>query len=358
MSDLQDDASPVHAPSPVSRVESVQDGEAVPSVGLVESLQAAGRGSPHSEKLQGADLAGANLEGLDLSGLDLSGADLTGANLRRATMVGTNLAGATLDHADLQGAELLGATLKGADLSDVDGTNAGFGGSDASGADFFNAKLEGATFTRGTLVGADFRAAVLRGVRLREADLEDANLDRADLRDADLESSRLAGANFQGARLQGARLTNVDGYGEANWVGAEIAGTDFTGAYRVRRTIMDENFLHEFRTSGSLNSKLYWLWWATSDCGRSMGRWSLFTLLLTLAFAGLYSLVDLDLGSYPTRISYLYYSVVTLTTLGYGDVLPASGPAQLLAMIQVLIGYVMLGGLISILSTKMARRAD
>lgn len=336
----------------------MRDAEAVPTVGLVESLRSSGRSTPYREELQGVDLAGANLEGVDLSGLDLRGADFTGANLRRATMVGTNLAGATLDHADLQGAELLGATLTGADLSDVEATNAGFGGSDASGADFFNARLEGATFTRGTLVGADFRAAVLKGARLREADLGDANLDRTDLRHADLESSRLSGANFHGARLQGARLTNVNGYRDANWVGAVIAGTDFTGAYRVRRTIMDENFLHEFRTSGALNNKLYWVWWATSDCGRSMGRWSLFTLLLTLAFAGLYSLVDLDLGSYPTRLSHLYYSVVTLTTLGYGDVLPASGPAQVLAMIQVLVGYVMLGGLISILSTKMARRAD
>jgi hypothetical protein len=32
--------------------------------------------------------------------------------------------------------------------------------------------------------------------------------------------------------------------------------------------------------------------------------------------------------------------------------------AQILAMIEVVIGYVMLGGLLSIFSNKMARRAD
>ena len=52
-----------------------------------------------------------------------------------------------------------------------------------------------------------------------------------------------------------------------------------------------------------------------------------------------------------------YYSVVTLTTLGYGDVLPASQTAQVLVIAQVIIGYVMLGGLLSIFATRMGRRA-
>jgi len=54
----------------------------------------------------------------------------------------------------------------------------------------------------------------------------------------------------------------------------------------------------------------------------------------------------------------LYYSIVTLTTLGYGDVVPASAPAQVLATIQAVLGYVGLGGFLSILANKMARRAD
>ena len=73
---------------------------------------------------------------------------------------------------------------------------------------------------------------------------------------------------------------------------------------------------------------------------------------------GLYELVALDYGDYPTFLSSFYYSVVTLTTLGYGDVLPASPAAQIVAMVEVALGYVMLGGLLSIFSNKMARRAD
>ena len=47
-----------------------------------------------------------------------------------------------------------------------------------------------------------------------------------------------------------------------------------------------------------------------------------------------------------------------MTTLGYGDALPASMAAQIMAMVQVVIGYVMLGGVLSIFATQMGRRAE
>jgi voltage-gated potassium channel Kch len=72
----------------------------------------------------------------------------------------------------------------------------------------------------------------------------------------------------------------------------------------------------------------------------------------------LFKIVGLDYGDHPTRLSPLYYSVVTLTTLGYGDIVPSSLTGQLIAMIEVITGYVMLGGLLSIFSNKMARRGD
>ena len=54
-----------------------------------------------------------------------------------------------------------------------------------------------------------------------------------------------------------------------------------------------------------------------------------------------------------------YYSIVTFTTLGFGDVVPDfnNGLMQLCVTLEVISGYIMLGGLISILATKLARRA-
>jgi len=55
---------------------------------------------------------------------------------------------------------------------------------------------------------------------------------------------------------------------------------------------------------------------------------------------------------------YLSYSFVTLTTLGYGDAMPASMVGQILAVSEALCGYIGLGGLLSIFTQKMARRAE
>ena len=114
----------------------------------------------------------------------------------------------------------------------------------------------------------------------------------------------------------------------------------------------------DWRTQSRINAAIYRVWKVTSDCGRSFVRWGLWTALLAVVYAAAYLVVDVDLGAHPTPLSTLYFSVVTLTTLGYGDVLPRSLAAQCLVMSEVTVGYVMLGGLLSIFANKMARRAD
>jgi voltage-gated potassium channel Kch len=84
----------------------------------------------------------------------------------------------------------------------------------------------------------------------------------------------------------------------------------------------------------------------------------MWTLVAVVLYSGLFSLVGVDYGEHSTWLSPIYFSVVTLTTLGYGDVTPASVGGQLVAMAAVVTGYFMLGGLLSILSNKMARRGD
>ncbi len=141
-------------------------------------------------------------------------------------------------------------------------------------------------------------------------------------------------------------------------MGVDIRDVDFTGAYMARRAIMDENYLHEFRTMSRRNALIYRIWSLTSDCGRSLGRWGLLIVAQIVLFAVAYSFVDLDYGDHGSTIAPLYFSVVTMTTLGFGDVLPGSTAATVLVMIEVLTGYVMLGGLLSIFATRMGRRAE
>jgi uncharacterized protein YjbI with pentapeptide repeats len=315
-------------------------------------------GAALPDDLVGIDLSGADLAGVDLSGRDLSGANLAGANLTGARLVGATLRGAILAEAVLDEAQLLGCDLSGADLTGASASHAVFGRADLSGAVLFDAQAADASFSHALLGGADLRVARLDRARFLEAVLDEADLSRATLQEADLTRASVDGAIFRDADLARSRVRAITGYAEADWIGVDILDVDFAGAYLARRAIMDQNYLHEFRTKSRLNRLVYLLWWVTSDCGRSIVRWSLWTNVVALVFALAYTMVDIDFGAHPTPLSPVYFSVVTLTTLGYGDVLPASMPAQILAMVEVVLGYVMLGGLLSIFATKMGRRAE
>ena len=49
--------------------------------------------------------------------------------------------------------------------------------------------------------------------------------------------------------------------------------------------------------------------------------------------------------------SWLYYSIVTITTLGFGDYTPAHGWAQAVTAIEVMCGLIFLGFFLSLLDT-------
>jgi uncharacterized protein YjbI with pentapeptide repeats len=322
------------------------------------SCRKGGSGRPQNVDLREINLVGEDLSGLDLSGYDFTGADMTHADLSASNLGWARLQGANLYKANLKDCELVGADLTSANLNQCLAERAGFGATDLTGASLINANLRKATLSEARLCRADLRAADLQGSHIRSADLSGASFTRADLRNADLKESDVRDATFEVADLQQCRLLGIRNYTKANWIGADIRAVDLRGAYLVRRFIVDENYLYEFRTRSRYHGVLYRLWWLTSDCGRSLLRWTLWVLAVTVIFAMLYSMVGIDYGRYRTLFSPLYYSVVTLTTLGYGDVVPASGGAQVIAAIQAVLGYVGLGGFLSILANKMARRAD
>jgi len=70
-------------------------------------------------------------------------------------------------------------------------------------------------------------------------------------------------------------------------------------------------------------------------------------LLLGVVWQDLYTLVDtLIPGSFNSAVlagkDYLYFSFITLSTLGYGDITPVNGPAQALAYMEALVGQLYL----------------
>ena len=292
-------------------------------------------------------------------GEDLSGSDLSGANLSETRLAGALLSGCVLHGACLDDAELLGADLSGVDLSEASAERAGFGHTILTDAKAFALRATGASFSSSQLQRADLRAAQLEGTRFREAKLGGAVLENCMLREVDLVDADVSEASFRNADLREARFRGLRGYQNTDWVGADVRNVDFAGAWLVRRHILDENFLAEFRSQSATHEKIYQLWWLTSDCGRSLYRWGLFAFVAAVLYAIIYSLpvVGIDYGGHQTLLSPLYFSIVTFTTLGYGDVLPTSALGQVLVITEVILGYVGLGGLLSILANKLARRA-
>lgn len=309
------------------------------------------------------DLRGISLHREDLSDLDLSGYDFSYANLNSSKLTRTVFSYATfhrtsLEKSILDECEFIGSDLSYARLNECSAKRSGFGGADLSQTSIIGADLSGATLSHSKLINADLRASNFKKARLSEADLSGAILTRAILVESDLKHSNVNGTDFEMADMRSCRLTGIKNFKRANWIGADIRGLDLRGAYLVRRYIADENYLFEFRSISRFHKAIYMVWLVTSDCGRSLLRWFAFLLGATLTFAAIYAFVDIDYGDYVTPFSPIYFSFVTLTTLGYGDALPASLTAQIFVSLQAITGYMGLGGLLSILGNKMARRAE
>jgi uncharacterized protein YjbI with pentapeptide repeats len=295
----------------------------------IEALRAR-KGAPGKERLDltGLCLVEADLSSLDLSGADLSGADLSRANLEGAKLVGADLRDAVLFRTRLERADLTGADLSRANLQEASARFASFGRACLAGASLTMANLGGATLTAADLTGADLKLCRLENVRALDVCLRDADLSKAKMQNAKLVDSDVDGAKLDGADLRGAVLRGVRSYESASWIGIDARDIDFTGAHLCRRFVLDQNYLHEFRRQGRWSEVAYRMWWLTSDCGRSLTRWMACTGLLVVLFAGLYVTVDVDYGDHRTALSPLYFSVVTMTTLGFGDVVPSSIEAQ------------------------------
>lgn len=290
-----------------------------------------------------------DLQGADLSGVDFSGLDLARADLRGARLVGADLSGATLARVRADGADLTGAKLAGADLTDAQLGSACLGGADLSNVRFRGASLDGAILSGATLTGADLTAASLDGARLVGATLDGATFDGARLVGADLSDSTVDGASFARADLSSTTLSMIRGYRAARWSRTRVEGADPHGALLLIAHIGEENFFEEFRAQSRRHEVVYRIWSFTSDCGRNVGRLVACCAVLAAVFALVYTQVGIDFGPNETWLSPVYLSLVTLTTLGYGDAVPTSVAGQVAVMTEVILGYVMLGGILTLI---------
>jgi hypothetical protein len=116
----------------------------------------------------------------------------------------------------------------------------------------------------------------------------------------------------------------------------------------------------------------YKIWEMTSNYGESLNRWLITSFTIIVLFGVLYANYFLEINALSNSDFYsnqlvprlatssvknfftpYYFSIVTFTTLGFGDVTPLNLSAQILIVVEVILGYLMLGGLLSIFTRKL-----
>ena len=90
----------------------------------------------------------------------------------------------------------------------------------------------------------------------------------------------------------------------------------------------------------------------TCNYGQSLGLWALWLVGVIVSFAAIFATVP-GLVEVSNVLDALYFSVVTFTTLGFGDITPISHIGKVLVMLEVILGYLMGGLLIAILIRRL-----
>ena len=98
----------------------------------------------------------------------------------------------------------------------------------------------------------------------------------------------------------------------------------------------------------------------TAYYGTSIWRWSLTTLVFSILVAFGHMFIDsnlpLELRTIPDPVhwfDYFYFSVVTITTVGFGDITPVSTIAKILTMTEAFFGFVMLSIFVGLITKKL-----
>ncbi|MFC1592081.1 pentapeptide repeat-containing protein [Thermodesulfobacteriota bacterium] len=301
-------------------------------------------------------------ESIDLSGADLSQRRLAGVNLRNANLATANFSFARLEKSILSFANLKNSVLSFANLSGANLSAASLEGATCEDADLKNAVLSNANLTNTIFASSD-----LSGANLVEAQVSGANLCAANLHNTNFSSvgfdqgillSTLAQTRGNLHRLWQKRYDILLGT-SIRCKGVHAAAG--YGSHRFIQFIRDQDYLEEFLETRRGKVTIFF-WWLFADCGRSLVRWAGWSLFFALFFAVCYWLMgqhNFDTTHHDFNLlTLLYYSVVTFTTLGFGDIVPKTPLASLFVMAEVILGYVMLGGLISIFANKLARRGN
>lgn len=231
--------------------------------------------------------------------------------------------------------------------------------------------LSGINFEKADLKHANLLGANLNSAVLNNADLSEATLSEADLTDASLCRATITGANFWYANL-----TNVN---TINIVYTKKGMKDHFFGVRGIESTWGDSIFKRMATDQSYIDSIHWHWqkskfkrilfclWGLIDYGRSVALTLGFALLFITLFGLLYCIFPEIVGlnckfgadkcARHGWFSPFYFSFVTYTTLGFGDIAPQTIWGEVAVAFEVVLGYMTLGLLSSVLANKVAQRS-
>lgn len=302
-----------------------------------------------SEIQKGTSFAGLNFSKVVLRNMDLSRCNFEKADLTRCDMSGSNLFDANLTNAELLGANLSGCDLTSAELRHADLTKANL-----FGARLWHADLKSANLIEANLSSVDFWNAKLFDVRLWHTDL-----------------TNVLSLTKQNFAFEKNKFITIKRINEKGILSAEDAYRGLKrhfllkGRYNdaswasFKEKNMERALLKKKRNPTYIPSLIM-----NILCGYGEKPYRIITssFFVIMFYAFIYSITNAiklaELGSYKLTIGdYIYYSIITFTTVGYGDFIPKSiSIFRLLAASEAFIGTFMIGLFIFTLARKYSAR--
>ena len=325
--------------------------------------------------VEGAWLEAANFTRANLAGAHLEGAYLSRGNLQESILSRAHLQEAQLEDALMQGADLRNSELQHAQCYFSQMSEVKLCGAILHGTIFENAKMSSANLNDSELQRAKLINTNLRGAQLLYVNIDGASFDYSCLSDAQLTISSLdINTSFKDTNLSNCMVSITSNIDQETAIQVLAQGIVYNAQFadpvfgrKVRDQAWLNKWLHNIKLLKGKQRCKYrcmrfweWFWRESSDYGRSMGRWIIWSLFFMVFFSLIYKFFPegLHYDNGDRRLTPLYFSIVTFTTLGFGDVSPQQWWSELIVALEVVLGYVNLGGLISIFATKVARRND
>ncbi len=281
---------------------------------------------------------------------DKSGMDVKNL-LEEKYRKGDSLEGFQLERADLSHIRLIKADMTDVNLKKANLKRAHFYGANLSGACLFKATLNKANLKRANLKGVELLGASLSRAELEGVSWGDQNKIRNEIEAEKLQSGgeteKAQEKYFEAEEIYRNIKTSFKNRG----LGAEA------GVYFHREMIMKRMQMP------LLSIDRFWSFIMdySTGYGEKPYKILIFSIIYMMSFALIFSVVGIHHSSgelciispYNTVIENirvlfqsLYFSVVTFTTLGYGDYIPTSEAGRLMAMIEAFGGDFLLALLV------------